>query len=152
MRVEEVLANASISDAPSTSAIPEAPAATTNDLHDPHILSDYGGPLFRHERSMLKQLDMRDENNELVPPSAWYSTFTPGSLVMVRYTMHAFNWPNRRVYQLNAHSIRLLDKSDEAIDDRITAELSDYTPTAGPSNTAASAAMASFSLGKWARK
>ncbi|KAH7931401.1 hypothetical protein BV22DRAFT_1053387 [Leucogyrophana mollusca] len=138
--------------AESSPHIPEVPAnvptASTNDLYNPSILPDYGGELFRHEKAMLRQLDMRDTDNNLVPPKDWYNTFTPGCLIMARVTLHAFSWESRRVYQLNAHSIRLLDKSIEPVEERLGGVVPNTSDATSSSNTAASAAMSAFSLGK----
>ncbi|KAH7917804.1 hypothetical protein BV22DRAFT_1076604 [Leucogyrophana mollusca] len=127
---------------------PVASLASPNDLFNPRVLPDYGGELFRHEKAMLRQLDMRDTDNNLVPPEAWYSTFTPGSLIMARVTMHAFSWESRRIYQLHAHSIRLLDGSREDVEERLGSAIPNNASPATSSNTAASNAMSSFSLGK----
>ncbi|KAH7924621.1 hypothetical protein BV22DRAFT_1066428 [Leucogyrophana mollusca] len=134
-----------------TFAITHTDEITINDLYNPSILSDYGGDLFRHDKAMLRQLDMRDLNNDLVPPDAWYSTFRPGCLIMARVTMHAFSWESRRVYQLNAHSLRLLDSSIEPIEERLCDSIHSTSPASLSSSTAASTAMASFSLGKRTR-
>ena len=73
------------------------PSVSLNTLYDPHELPDYGGDLFKHEQSHLRQMDLRDENNNLVPPADWYTTFRPGTFVLVRATLHAFVWEQRRV-------------------------------------------------------
>ncbi|KAF8445032.1 hypothetical protein L210DRAFT_3502415 [Boletus edulis BED1] len=93
-------------------------AVTTNDLYHPSILPDYGGDLFRHVQAKLRQLDFRDVNDELIPPQDWYSQLRQGTLVMVRASLHAFNWDNRRVYQLNAHTVRVLLPSLSDVEER----------------------------------
>jgi hypothetical protein len=72
---------------------------TTNTLHDCHVLPDYGGDIFQHETSKLRQLDLRDLDNSLIPPQQWYSKFNKGALVLVNATLHTFNIDeqNRRV-------------------------------------------------------
>ncbi|KAH7931034.1 hypothetical protein BV22DRAFT_1115833 [Leucogyrophana mollusca] len=128
-----------------------APDISTNDLYDPTVLSDYGGFPFAHVHAKLRQLDFRDTNNELVRPQDWYDKFRPGSLVMVKVTLHAFNWDERRVYQINAHTIRLLDGSAENIELRLQKDGNAVASSSTETNTAASDAVASFSLGKRAR-
>ncbi|KAF8419142.1 hypothetical protein L210DRAFT_3655348 [Boletus edulis BED1] len=91
---------------------------TTNDLYNPSVLPDYGGDLFKHVHAKLRQLDFRDVNDELIPPQDWYSQLRQGTLVMVRASLHAFNWDNRRVYQLNAHTVRVLLPSLSDIEER----------------------------------
>ncbi|KAF8439960.1 hypothetical protein L210DRAFT_850314 [Boletus edulis BED1] len=108
---------------------------TTNDLYNPSVLPDYGGDLFKHVHAKLRQLDFRDVNDELIPPQDWYSQLRQGTLVMVRTSLHAFNWDNRRVstttippphqciisfqvYQLNAHTVRVLLPSLSDIEER----------------------------------
>ncbi|KAG2146154.1 uncharacterized protein EDB93DRAFT_1104530 [Suillus bovinus] len=71
----------------------------------------YGGELFQHVNAKLRQLDIRIVENDLIPPQDWYSSLRRGTLVMIRATLHALNWKERRVYQLNAHTIRILDES-----------------------------------------
>ena len=110
-------------------------SVTTNDLYHPSVLPDYGGDLFKHVNAKLRQLDLRDINDDLIPPQEWYSQLRQGTFVMVRATLQAFNWDNRRVsqrivssvahnpnynkvYQLNAHTIRVLRDSDADVEER----------------------------------
>lgn len=69
----------------------------TNNFYEPMELPDYGGDLFQHEKAKLRQLDIRNVDNDLIPPKDWYSELRRGTLVMVRATLHAFNWKERRV-------------------------------------------------------
>ncbi|KIK33907.1 hypothetical protein CY34DRAFT_98831 [Suillus luteus UH-Slu-Lm8-n1] len=78
-------------------------AVTTNTFYEPTVLPDYGGELYRHVNAKLRQLDIRDANNELIAPQDWYSSLRRGTLVMIRATMHAFNWKERRVSNLGCH-------------------------------------------------
>ena len=50
----------------------------------------------------LHQLDFRNVDDELITPDEWYSELRQGTLVMVRATLHAFNWDNRRVCMLHS--------------------------------------------------
>ncbi|KAF8122151.1 hypothetical protein EV363DRAFT_1183485 [Boletus edulis] len=84
---------------------------TTNDVYHPSILPDYGGDLFKHMGAKLRQLDFRDVDDNLIHPEEWYSELRQGTLVMVRASLQVFNWDNRHVYQLNAHTIRVLRRS-----------------------------------------
>lgn len=70
---------------------------TTNTFYDPTVLPDYGGDLFQHINAKLRQLDIRNVENELIPPQNWYTSLKRGTLVMIRATLHAFNWKERRV-------------------------------------------------------
>ena len=80
------------------------PSVSLNTLYDPHKLTDYGGDLFQHEQSHLRQMDFRDEHNNLVPLADWYMTFRPGTFVLVRATLHAFVWEQRWV-SINDHCV-----------------------------------------------
>jgi hypothetical protein len=70
---------------------------STNTFYDPTTLPDYGGDLFQHVNAKLRQLDIRNVENDLIAPQDWYSSLRRGTLVMVRATLHAFNWKERRV-------------------------------------------------------
>ncbi|KAG1727369.1 uncharacterized protein EDB91DRAFT_1208287 [Suillus paluster] len=91
---------------------PSEAAITTNTFHEPTILPDYGGDLFQHVNAKLRQLDIRNVDNDLIAPQEWYSSLKRGTLVMIRATLHTFNWKECRVYQLNAHTIRVMDPSN----------------------------------------
>ncbi|KAF8430452.1 hypothetical protein L210DRAFT_3508377 [Boletus edulis BED1] len=65
---------------------------------------NYGEDLFRHVQAKLRQLDFRDVNDELIPPQDWYSQLRQGTLVMV--------------YQLNAHTVRVLLPSLSDVEER----------------------------------
>ncbi|KAH7905055.1 hypothetical protein BJ138DRAFT_1118825 [Hygrophoropsis aurantiaca] len=86
---DEVNETVAIQNELSMSNEPSSPSSephtiTTNDLYDPTILYDYGGHPFAHVNSKLRQLDMRNKDNNLVRPEEWYSTFRPGALIMAR--------------------------------------------------------------------
>jgi hypothetical protein len=55
---------------------------TTNTFYEPTILPDYGGELFQHVDAKLRQLDIRNVENDLIPPQDWYSSLRWGTLVM----------------------------------------------------------------------
>ncbi|KAG1789894.1 uncharacterized protein HD556DRAFT_1243241 [Suillus plorans] len=124
---------------------------TTNDFYEPTALPDYGGELFQHVNAKLQQLDIRNVENKLIPPQNWYGELKRGTLVMIRATLHAFNWKERRVYQLNAHTIRILDES------KLEMEPLGTQPSRGDlgvsqSVSRASNAMAGVQLGKRVRE
>ncbi|KAJ7715806.1 hypothetical protein B0H16DRAFT_1804808 [Mycena metata] len=89
--------------------------------YEPSLLCDYGGSYFNHVKAKLVQLDIRDINKELIPPWKIYQELKPGTLVLALCSLHCFNMPDtfgkeareRKIYQLNAHSIRVLAKSDD---------------------------------------
>ncbi|KAF8130605.1 hypothetical protein EV363DRAFT_1166368 [Boletus edulis] len=91
---------------------------TTKDVYHPSILPDYGGDLFKHMSAKLRQFDFRDVDDYLIHPEEWYSELRQGTLVMVRATLQVFNWDNRRVYQLNMHTIRVLRRSKSEVEER----------------------------------
>ncbi|KAF8060234.1 hypothetical protein FPV67DRAFT_1674194 [Lyophyllum atratum] len=88
--------------------------------YDPHRLPDYGGDYFNHVRDRLLQKDVRDPDNQLIPPWDAYYALRPGTLVVAVCTLHSFlmgkgTISERRYYQLNAHSIRVVDYSKERV-------------------------------------
>ncbi|KAG1727366.1 uncharacterized protein EDB91DRAFT_1086441 [Suillus paluster] len=52
----------------------------------------------QHFNAKLWQLDIRNVDNDLIVPQEWYSSLKRGTLVMIRATLHAFNWKERRKY------------------------------------------------------
>ncbi|KAJ6607524.1 hypothetical protein B0H10DRAFT_2227830 [Mycena sp. CBHHK59/15] len=90
-------------------------------FYDPHLLSDYGGPFFAHVQNKLLQLDVRDalKSNKLIPPWDFYDRLKPGTLVLARVSLHIFNMESgerkRKVYQINAHSVKVLADSDAEV-------------------------------------
>ncbi|KAG1795860.1 hypothetical protein EV424DRAFT_1353357 [Suillus variegatus] len=126
---------------------------TTNTFYDPTILPDYGGDLFQHVNAKLRQLDIRDVENQLIPPQNWYTSLKRGTLVMIRATLHAFNWKERRVYQLNGHTIRVLDASKLEVEPLSSQPNGfDIGGSSSTSNSRVSDAMASVQLGKRGRQ
>ncbi|KAG2130568.1 hypothetical protein BD769DRAFT_1386960 [Suillus cothurnatus] len=115
------------------------PVVTTNTFYDPTILPDYRGVL--------------DINNELITPQDWYSSLRHGTLVMIQATLHTFNWKECRVYQLNAHTIHMMDPSKlemEPPDSQLNG--AEYGTSAAGSKSCASDAMAGVQLGKRMRE
>ncbi|KAJ6618088.1 hypothetical protein B0H10DRAFT_1276479 [Mycena sp. CBHHK59/15] len=90
-------------------------------FYDPRLLEDFGGPpYFRFVNGMLKQLDIRDSQNKLIAPWNNYGALRPGSLILAIISIHMYTFKSegndgdrdRKFFQLNAHSIRVLDESD----------------------------------------
>ncbi|KAJ7042848.1 hypothetical protein C8F04DRAFT_915583, partial [Mycena alexandri] len=109
----------------------EYTGALTKDIklgayYNPCILPDYGGSYFNHSKAKLVQLDVRDTKNELIPPWKFYEALRPGTLVLCLVSLHCFAMVDdsgkerkeRKVYQMNAHSIRVLSESDEHVEER----------------------------------
>ncbi|KAJ7754887.1 hypothetical protein B0H16DRAFT_1316030 [Mycena metata] len=94
--------------------------------YDPSVLPDYGGSYFNHSKAKLVQLDVRDTKNNLIPPWKFYEALRPGTLVLCLVSLHCFSMVDdrgkerkeRKVYQLNAHSIKILSESDEPVEER----------------------------------
>ncbi|KAJ7436015.1 hypothetical protein B0H11DRAFT_1755436 [Mycena galericulata] len=94
--------------------------------YEPALLPDFGGDYFNLVKAKLVQHDIRDVNNNLIPPWDLYDALKPGTLVLVLVTLHCFNMVDdggkerkeRKIYQMNAHSIRVLAESDEYVEPR----------------------------------
>ncbi|KAJ7036750.1 hypothetical protein C8F04DRAFT_953370 [Mycena alexandri] len=95
-------------------------------FYEPSVLPDYGGAYFNHLKAKLVQLDVRDIHNELIPPWKFYDALRPGTLVLCLVSLHCFTMSDdgskgakeRKIYQMNAHSIRVLSESDEPVEER----------------------------------
>ncbi|KAH0834232.1 hypothetical protein J3R83DRAFT_11549 [Lanmaoa asiatica] len=112
-----------------------------------------GATFFAHSsETKLRQLDIRDEDDELIPPERWYSELRQATLVTarVRATLHALNFESRRVYRSTAHAINVLDESALPVEERTRTIL---PASAGSANTLRAALlMSSVQLGKRARQ
>ncbi|KAJ7439440.1 hypothetical protein B0H11DRAFT_2253912 [Mycena galericulata] len=94
--------------------------------YEPALLPDFGGDYFNLVKAKLVQHDICDVNNNLIPPWDLYDALKPGTLVLVLVTLHCFNMVDdggkerkeRKIYQMNAHSIRVLAESDEYVEPR----------------------------------
>ncbi|KAF8073356.1 hypothetical protein FPV67DRAFT_1666127 [Lyophyllum atratum] len=101
---------------------PPFKAPQVGDLHDPTVLEDYGGELFDHSPSMkLVQLDVRGTDGQLIPPGEMYGKLRTGTLVLINASLHIFNMPeaNRKTFQLNCLSLRVLAESDLPVVPRV---------------------------------
>ncbi|TEB31227.1 hypothetical protein FA13DRAFT_1791516 [Coprinellus micaceus] len=98
---------------------PVPPAAQVGDLYDPATQRDYTGPGFELEEAKLVQRDVRDIQGRLVHPKNYHDVLRPGSLLLINATLHCFIMPpndrnkrERKFYQINAHSVRVVAVSD----------------------------------------
>ncbi|KAJ7130747.1 hypothetical protein C8R43DRAFT_957109 [Mycena crocata] len=106
--------------------VPSGSDIKLNAYYDPALLPDYGGAYFNHIKSKLVQLDVRDISNELIAPWKFYDALRPGTLVLILVSLHCFlmtddyskDKKEKKIYQLNAHSIRVLADSDEPVEVR----------------------------------
>jgi hypothetical protein len=48
------------------------------------MLPDHRGPYFQQKKSKLIQLDIRDINDQLIPPWHMYEKLRPGTLVLIQ--------------------------------------------------------------------
>ncbi|KAG1748249.1 uncharacterized protein EDB91DRAFT_1079251 [Suillus paluster] len=125
---------------------------TTETTHPPTLLPDYRGPIFCHCRASLRQLDIRDNANELITPDRWYSKLRQGTLVLFAASMHGYvqkepGQKGRKTWQLVAKSIKVIDRSNESIEPRYQAIL----PTGEKHGAGPSAALADFKIEKKTR-
>ena len=52
-------------------------------FYDPNLLPDHQGDYFKHVHAKLVQLDIRDENDMLIPPWDMYDNLRPGTVVLI---------------------------------------------------------------------
>ncbi|KAJ7793209.1 hypothetical protein B0H14DRAFT_3159746 [Mycena olivaceomarginata] len=83
-------------------------------FYDPRLLEDFGGPVFRFTKAILRQLDIRDGENRLIPAWKQYPALRPGSLVLACVSLHI------------AHTIRVLDESSQPV---VRGEGGSHTPS-----------------------
>ncbi|KAF8328291.1 hypothetical protein F5887DRAFT_1188501 [Amanita rubescens] len=84
----------------------------------PHLLPDLGGPVFRLVNAKLMQREVVDSDDNLVPPWEMYDKLRPGTLVLMKVQLLAFDLPDRqndgvrKIYRVMAHSedVELPDK------------------------------------------
>ncbi|KAG6849602.1 hypothetical protein H0H93_007054 [Arthromyces matolae] len=100
-------------------------------FYDPRLNEDYRGPLFRLKMDRLVQQDVRAEDGELVAPWLLYQALKPGVLILADCSLHVFLIKDkaftRKIYQINAHNIRILDGSDSAPIPRLVPSIPDNT-------------------------
>ncbi|KAG6827289.1 hypothetical protein H0H92_012474 [Tricholoma furcatifolium] len=95
------------------------PVVQKGGFYDPHLNADFRGPFFNLINNKLVQLDIMDGDNKLIAPWKFYDALKPGTLILANCSLHCFIMRNnnnkgdvRKIYQINAHSIRILDASD----------------------------------------
>ncbi|THV01671.1 hypothetical protein K435DRAFT_853531 [Dendrothele bispora CBS 962.96] len=82
-------------------------------LLPPSLLPGYGGHAFDHSPSTkLVMKDIRDPDNNLIPPSDWWKWIVEGNLVYATVDMYLYNINGRKSYVLTMKTMQILDKSD----------------------------------------
>ncbi|KAG6875030.1 hypothetical protein C0992_005496 [Termitomyces sp. T32_za158] len=137
------------------SANPVVPVVRPGDFYDPRLNDDYKGPYFNLVQNKLVQLDVRDGDNELVAPWLFYDRLKPGTLVLLMCSLHCFvlkdRTPIRKIYQINAHSLRILNPSDGPPIERVIPTLPNHegdNATGSGVSTAAVDAFTKFAVFK----
>ncbi|KAG1736160.1 uncharacterized protein EDB91DRAFT_1083488 [Suillus paluster] len=116
--------------------------------YNPRILPDYRGSYFQLRQNMLKQLNIYDtpENNlQLVPMHETYSKLRPGTLILAVCNVHVYNLIQNgqptSTFKLSIQAIKILDASDEPIEEQFIPILSSTSTEMSKDNSA----IASFS-------
>ena len=63
--------------------------------NDPQLLPDYGGPCFNHQEARLKQLDIHDDRNRLIPPWKLYKVLKLDTLILADVSLHCYIYPKK---------------------------------------------------------
>lgn len=66
------------------------PEVKVGAFYDPALAPDFGGSFFDLNHNKLVQLDIRDEDNELVPAWKFYEVLRPGTLILANVSLHCF--------------------------------------------------------------
>ncbi|KAG1748995.1 uncharacterized protein EDB91DRAFT_1079106 [Suillus paluster] len=118
-------------------------------LYDPRILPDYRGSYFELRQNKLKQLnifDTPDNNCKLVPMHKMYAKLRPGTLILAVCEAHIYNIVQNGLptstFQLAVQAIKILDPSDEPVEERFILILSPTLTDMSKDNSA----VASFSM------
>ncbi|KAG1901516.1 uncharacterized protein F5891DRAFT_1172527 [Suillus fuscotomentosus] len=119
------------SSANMTVPTPTADEVTPGALYDPRILPDYRGTYFQLQQNKLKQLNLYDttENGlKLIPMHETYSKLRPGTLVLAVCDAHMYNMIQNgqptSTFQLGMQAMKVLDPSDEPVEERFIPILS----------------------------
>lgn len=72
-------------------------------FYDPALNSDFGGSFFDLTHNKLAQLDVRDENNELIPPWKFYDALRPGTLILANVSLHCFVMKEKNTHRKVSH-------------------------------------------------
>ncbi|KAJ7829347.1 hypothetical protein B0H13DRAFT_2372630 [Mycena leptocephala] len=120
-----------IADAKKDVRTPNASDIKLGAYYDPRLLSDYGARC-PGWHSLWK--------GALIPPYNFYERLKPGTLVLVQASLHK----KRKIYQINAHSIKVLADSDAPVEPRPIQFPRNWEGSAAP--TAATTEFTNFSL------
>ncbi|KAG2368143.1 hypothetical protein BDR07DRAFT_1372419 [Suillus spraguei] len=97
---------------------PPPDKVTPGALYNPRILPDYCGSYFQLRQNKLKQLNIYDsaENGgKLIPMHKTYSKLRPRTLILAVCDAHIYNM----TFQLGVQAIKVLDPSDEPVEERM---------------------------------
>ncbi|KAJ7576947.1 hypothetical protein C8J56DRAFT_899536 [Mycena floridula] len=90
-------------------------------VYAPKLQPDYGGNIFAHQSALLRQLPVFHADDSLVAPWRLYGELRPGTLVIAHATLHCFKYAGgggdkrRKIFQLNAHTVKILSPSVESV-------------------------------------
>ncbi|KAG1747187.1 uncharacterized protein EDB91DRAFT_1245633 [Suillus paluster] len=114
-------------DVPTPTADKVSPGA----LYDPRIPPDYRRMYFQLRQNKLKQLNIYEtaENGlKLIPMHETYSKLRPGMLVLAVCDAHVYNMVQNsqltRTFQLRMQAMKVLNPSDEPVEERLIPILS----------------------------
>jgi len=133
-------------------------------FYDPRLLPDYRGAYFQLVRNKLRQLDVWSSSQppKLIPPWKFYEELRPGTLLLVKATLHVFLFYEdnilkqkvgtitnicmvlivlecHQVYQINGHSILVVTTSNVSVEERPILTLHGQNVTHTSSDTGTSA-------------
>jgi hypothetical protein len=115
-------------------------------FYDPNLLPDHRGNYFNHVNAKLVQLDIRDEDDNLIPPWNMNDKLRPGTIVLIDASLvcwHIFTkgrggkldrkvstsllmriyipvanaFDICQVYQIQGHRLKVLKKSDAPLEE-----------------------------------
>ncbi|TEB28226.1 hypothetical protein FA13DRAFT_1774984 [Coprinellus micaceus] len=128
----------------------DTPTVQLGAFYDPHLLPDFGGPMFELEKAKLVQHNIVDAQGDLVAPWQIYDKLRPGTLVLINaklFVWHTGETGDRRTYQIIAEKIKVIEESDQPIEHRDIARIEGpSTPSKrnAPSKTDADSAFDKF--------
>ncbi|KAF8340217.1 hypothetical protein F5887DRAFT_1284308 [Amanita rubescens] len=103
-------------------ATPLPSEISVGSFYDPHLLPDYGGPVFRLVNARLVQRDIVDCNDDLIAPWQMHDKLRPGTLVLMKVQLLTFEVPDRqkdgfrKIYQFLIDRIRVVAISTEEME------------------------------------
>ncbi|KAG1725691.1 uncharacterized protein EDB91DRAFT_1254632 [Suillus paluster] len=127
-----VSTNSTASSSTSTNVpTPTPDKVSPGTLYDPRILPDYRGSYFQLRQNKLKQLNIYDSTEDglkLIPMHETYSKLRPGTLVLAVCDAHVYNMVQNgqptSTFQLGVQAMKVLDSSDEPVEERFIPILS----------------------------